>query len=110
MPLPIRELLSGRGIPVTALQDEGAVVVLERMGANDFSQLPVVDDQGRLLGAPKMVTYESVLRAMRAFGVTAQKVRVADAVAPCSTVAHDADLLDVLDRIRDEGAVLAIDE
>ncbi len=67
MTFPVKQLIEGRGEPVTATPDEPVQAALERMMEYDFSQLPVIDADCRPIG---MITSNSIMAAVVAFGVS----------------------------------------
>ena len=107
MPFPVRELIADRGLPVTARPDESVHDAYVRMRENDFSQLPVVAEDGRPIG---VLTGGSILRAISYLGIpmTALHVREAMERKPDEYQADD-DLFDLLDDLRDTYAVLIVD-
>ena len=77
MPITVAELLIGRPQPTTVRFDQTGRDAVDLMVEYDYSQIPVVDDNGRPLG---MVTSDSILRALRYFGVSLDALRVTDAL------------------------------
>lgn len=61
MPYSVGKLISGRGVPVTVCPDESVQSAVDKMIEHDYSQLPVIDKDGRPTG---MVTSDSILRAL----------------------------------------------
>jgi CBS domain-containing protein len=76
------------------------------MSEYDYSQLPVIDEQGAPLG---MVTSESILRALNNFKVTLDALQVSHAVTRVRAFRADEDLFELLDDLRDEYAVVIVD-
>lgn len=107
MPFMVKELIGGRGLPVTAKEEEFVREALARMLEHDFSQLPVVDDEQRPVG---MVTRASILRAMGLLGTKLETLRVGDAMDNDPIVySDDEELFDLLDELGDTYALLLID-
>jgi hypothetical protein len=73
---------------------------------HDYSQLPVVDAGNFLLG---MITYESIMRAMRSFNVKVDGIAVRDAMIKPPQHLQDDDLFDLLDDLQRTNAVIIID-
>ncbi len=106
MPFTVQHLIEGRAAPVTARPEESASAALERMIEQDFSQLPVVDDNDTVLG---VVTSDSLARAVNNLGVPLSALHVADALDRKPEVRAEDDLFDVLDDLSKAYAVLIVD-
>jgi len=103
--LKIKSLLDGKASTVFARFDETVGTVMERMKQFDYSQLPVIDEQGNCLG---LLTSESIVSKLLEIG---DHTRLLDLPAKsCCVDAHfvilDDDLFDFLDRLANETAVL----
>lgn len=79
MPTTVRDLIESRQelVLVTVVPNDLVQTAIEKMLENNFSQLPVIDNEGKLMG---MVTSNSILRALKNFGVTIDKLRVSHAM------------------------------
>lgn len=106
MAFTVGSLIEGRPAPATAAPDEPAGGVVKRMMAREYSQLPVVAEDGRVLG---MISHESVLRAMVTFGCGIEKLCVRDAVSRHRHVAPEAGMADLLEGLGHSPAILVID-
>lgn len=106
MAFTVGSLIEGRPAPATAGPDEPAGGVVKRMMAREYSQLPVVAEDGRVLG---MISHESVLRAMVTFGCGIEKLCVRDAVSRHRHVAPEAGMADLLEGLGHSPAILVID-
>jgi CBS domain-containing protein len=106
MPFIVQQLIEGRGMPITAQSHERVRDAVDRMVENDYSQLPVVDDDYRPVG---MITSDSALHALNNFRVTPEDLRVADAMVKASKFQADDDLFDMLDVLGTSYAVLILD-
>jgi hypothetical protein len=106
MPITVTELLIGRPSPTSVHFNQTARDAVDLMVEYDYSQIPVVDDNGRPLG---MVTSDSILRALRYFGVSLDALRVTDALVDTDEYRAGEDLFDLLDDLRDAYAVLIVD-
>ncbi|MBD1850004.1 DUF4268 domain-containing protein [Leptolyngbya sp. FACHB-711] len=106
MPFIVQHLIPESQSVVTATEDMSVQAALGRMLENKFSQLPVVDQGGKLRG---MITHESILQAISYFGVTPDKLKVSHAlfkVKPCS---HEDELSELLNGLRDNSAIPIVD-
>ena len=106
MPYIVQELIEDNPTLVTASPDEPAQSALARMIEHDFSQLPIVIDENKPVG---MITSESILRALNNFGVGLDRLRVEHARVKADEFRSDADLFELLNRLRDTYAVLIVD-
>ncbi len=82
MPYTVDNLIKGQPQPVTASPDEPLREALARMIEYDYSQLPVVDSERRVLG---MITSDSIVRALHHFSVATDDLRVAAAMLRVGT-------------------------
>lgn len=76
------------------------------MARHDFTQLPVIGEQDKLVG---LVSSDSILRAVDALGVMPAKLTVADAMTRPRSFDPDADVADLLNALRDHYAALVVD-
>jgi CBS domain-containing protein len=106
MPYSVEHLIENQGNVVVIQKTDGIATALDLMIEHDFSQLPVVDEKGILLG---MVTYESILRAARSFNTKLDQLFVRDAMvnAPCHY--REDNLFDLLDELKLTNAVVIIE-
>ena len=105
--LTVQELLEGHGAPVTVTADTPVAQAVELMIQHEFSQLPVVDAENRLLG---LISMSSLMRASSHFDLPISALRVVDALEErVSTYRLDDDLSDLLDDIGERFAVLILD-
>ena len=94
--------------PLVAVGPNDLVITAHRrMLENDYSQLPVIDTQGKSLG--KAATFRGILNALSGLGTTFDKLIVDDVMVPAREVRVDADLLTILDDIQDESFLLIVD-
>ena len=106
MPYPVQNLIEGRGEPVCVRSEDAVQEALRLMTEHDFSQLPVVDGDGKPLG---LVTHESISRALNYLGVRVEDLRVSNATVKAYQYRLEDDLFDLLDRLKDTNAVLIVD-
>src|SRR5437899_3065207 len=103
----LKDLLRDGQKPVSVQLNDSIAHALELMAEHDFSQLPVVDTQGRTGG--KAVTEGSILDAIRFVNTTPDKVRVKDATVTVQKFRAGDDLLEALDDIQNETFVIIVD-
>ena len=77
MPFTVQQLIEGHQETVTVTPEEKAQRALELMIENDFSQLPVVNENNKPLG---IVTSDSILRALNNFGIPLNELKVSHAI------------------------------
>ena len=107
MPYPVQNLLEGRGAPMTVRAQQPATEAVAMMIEREFSQLPVVDDDGRPLG---VITFQSIVEATSNFGVAVKDLTVGHAVVRADEFSPDDDLFDLIDRLQDKYSVLIVDD
>ena len=103
MPYPVSSLIEGRGDPLTVGKEDKIVTALSDMLENDYSQLPVVDNDNHPLG---MVTYKSILRAIRNFNAELEDLVVSNAMIDAEDFDLEDDVFDLLKTLQDTNAVL----
>src|SRR5689334_17774017 len=101
MPITIRALIEGRDRPVTTSRTVGVKEALEVMLRHDFTQLPVIDADDVVVG---LITSDSILRAISAFGVAPEQLHVADAMRETEVYDPDDDITELLNGLRDSYA------
>lgn len=106
MSLPAKHLLQEQSTPVTVCTDDTLTHALTLMIKNDFSQLPVVDEEEKPIG---IVTTDSIARALLNLGTKVKDLHVIDAVVKAPTFPVDEDLLYLLDFLLKSSAVLIVD-
>lgn len=106
MTYPVDNLLEGRGIPISVTKHDTVDFALSLMIENDFSQLPVVDENNFPLG---MITYESIVRGIINFKANIDKIPVSNVIVNAPIFSIEDDLFDLLNRLRDTNAVLISD-
>jgi CBS domain-containing protein len=106
MPYSVEHLLEDQANVTVIKKTDPISSALDLMIENDFSQLPVVDENGILLG---MVTYESILRAARSFNTKPDQLLVRDAVMNAPFHYREDDLFDLLDELKASNAVVIVE-
>jgi Domain of unknown function (DUF4268)/CBS domain len=115
MPYTVQQLFSDREtiIPPTGIEQHISVQdALNIMLKKQYSQLPVVDKDNRLVGeyTAYMVTYESILDALSNLNVVPKVLRVSDAMVRVRPYRLEDQLSDLLEALRDTFAVPIIAE
>lgn len=110
MPYTVEQLFKDREsfIPPTGIQQSASIEeALNVMLKKQFSQLPVVDNDNRLIGetTAHMVTNESILRAWRNLKAVPARLRVSEAMVRVRPYRLDDQLFDLLRDLRDTYAV-----
>jgi len=106
MPFTVQDLITDRPEPVTVSRDESVETALRLMIEYDYSQLPVVDREGRAEG---MITGDSIIRALNHFDLTIKEMSVFHAMSGVLTYAPDEDLFGLLDDLKDVYAAAVVD-
>ncbi len=79
---------------ITVKYDELAKNALSKMLENNYSQLPVVDHDEKLMG---IISHHSILNAIQTFNVDIDSIRVSHATEKCKeTCKIEDDLSDVI--------------
>jgi CBS domain-containing protein len=101
-------LIEGRGAPLCIQHGENVQAALELMVEHDFSQLPVVDEHGKLLG---IISEQVIVRNYYHLKakMSLLDLRIDHLQSPVATVRPDEDLFEALDRLRKGSAVVVID-
>ena len=107
MPFIVESILPPDQKPTTVTAEIFVQAALEIMIERDYSQLLVVDQQGKLLG---LITSDSVLKAVSFFKVTVDQLRVSHALIKVKAYRIDEDLSELLKGFRDLNAVPIVDK
>lgn len=105
MPYSVEGLIENQSL-LTIQENELVAVAIELMLEHDFSQLPVVDGEGKLIG---LITYQSIMQAARSFNVKLNELHVRDGWVKVRPFDIDSSLFDLLDEIQDKNAVVIVD-
>jgi CBS domain-containing protein len=95
--------------PITVKRSDSFSDALTKMLENDFSQLPVVNEQSRPIG---FVTYQSIARTLIYRDTPRDDLLVADVyeeIDKAQILRGDESLSSMLDRLRDTNAILFVD-
>lgn len=110
----VQQLINRGQKLVTVLRDDPVQKALKLMIEHGYSQLPVVDREGKIVeekGKAYMVTNDSILSTINSFKIPLHDLhlRVADAMVKTSTFHEDNDLFDLLNDLQDTYAVCILD-
>lgn len=105
MPFTVRNLSESLQQKLVVIEINAPVQkALELMIENDFTQLPIIEGDRKLVG---MITSDSILRALNNFGVTTDKLQVSHAlINGIKTCVLEDDLFEVLDSLKNNNAVV----
>ena len=106
MPYSVEHLIENQKSVISILKTDQITYALDLMIEHDYSQLPVIGEDGRILG---MVTYESILRATRSFNTKLDKLLARDAIIKAPYHYREDGLFDLLDELKDTNAVVIIE-
>ncbi|MCB8945210.1 MAG: DUF4268 domain-containing protein [Ardenticatenaceae bacterium] len=107
MPFTVNDLIAENSPIVKSSPNESVQQTLRRMIEHNYSQLPVVNEENKVLG---MITYESIVQAISNFNVSLSDLRVVDAMDErVEKFRRDADLFEILDKVEDKAAALIVD-
>src|SRR4051812_2658038 len=106
MALIIGDLLKDHGKPLAVAPTERLSTAIEQMLRHDYTQLPVTTEAGKLVG---VVTSDSILSALEAFGLPSSQMTVADAMTKVKRFDPDAEAGDLLNALRDDYAAMVVD-
>lgn len=106
MPVNASDLIKDRSAPVTVKLDDPVQKALELMVSQDFSQLPIVDEDNKPKG---MVSADSILSGLANFGVTVEKLRVRDVARKHRAYSFDTGIFDLLESLYNNSSVLITD-
>jgi CBS domain-containing protein len=106
MPYSVDHLIENQKKVLSIQKTDQLTHALDLMIEYDYSQLPVIDENGRIFG---MVTYESILRATRSFSAKIDKLLARDAIVKAPHHYREDDLFDILDDLMDRNVVVIIE-
>lgn len=108
MLFPIQQLLKGRDAPLCVPRETRIDKALAQMIEHDYSQLPVVDDQGDLVG---MVSKDSIVGSYYHIGqsVSLLGLTVDHCQTKPMTMTAEQDIFDALDLLKTHFAVIIVE-
>ena len=102
-------LLENRGKPVSVQLSTPVTDALSLMLENDFSQLPTIDADEKPIG---FVTYRGIIRTIWYLDCPIEELHVENVyekITKTQIYRSDDNLFDMLDRLRDNNAILVVD-
>ncbi len=109
MPFTLEELLPKDQRLRTVYLYDSVQQAIDLMHQHSYNQLPVVDKDGKT-SLKQVVTFDSVLQAVRSFNTKPESLHVRDVARSVRSYAADADLLATLDDIQRENFALIVDD
>jgi CBS domain-containing protein len=108
MLFPIEKLLEGRGAPCCVSADKTVGDALTLMVEHDFSQLPIVDGDGKLCG---IITEATINRTYYHVGgsISLLGLPVTHCQTKPATITPDSDIFEALDLLESEYAVIVVE-
>jgi len=106
MPFPIEELIHGKPKPTSVNLDTPMGEAAEIMLTNEFTQLPVVDDDGKVLG---IITTDSMIRALCSFNCGIARLCVRDGMSRPALFRPEDDVFDLLRDLEVTYSALIVD-
>jgi CBS domain-containing protein len=109
MPFTLEELVPNDQRLRTVYLHDSVQQAINLMHQHNYNQLPVVDKDGKT-SLEQVVTFDSILQAVRSFNTQPESLHVRDVARTVRTYSADADLLATLDDIQRESFALIVDE
>ena len=109
MPFTLEELLPEDQRLRTVFLHDSVQQAINLMHQHEYNQLPVVDVDGKT-SLDQVVTFDSILQAVRSFNTKPELMHVRDVARSVRTYQEDADLLATLDDIQRENFALIVDD
>lgn len=109
MLFPIERLLSGREGPLCAHEGQTLREVMALMVENQYSQLPVIDAYGELIG---LVSDEVILHRYYHLGggVPMLELTVDHCLNPAATITKEREIFEALDLLKNTYAIVIVEE
>lgn len=109
MPFTLEELLTEDQRLRTVFLHDTVQHAINLMHQHEYNQLPVVDLDGKT-SLEQVVTFDSILQAVRSFCTRPELMHVRDVARSARTYPEDADLLATLDDIQRDNFALIVDD
>lgn len=106
MPYQIEQLLEGKSKMVSVSKEDTILHALSLMLEHDYSQLPVLENNGEFDDVVGMVTYEGIIRGIRNFSINIESLKSRDVMEKAFTCNAGDDLFDILDRLKESSSAV----
>lgn len=106
MPYNVGELIRDRSDIVSIRESNTVTEALSIMIEHDYSQLPVVSEEGRLLG---IVNSETIVRFLKSTDAKTSEIRVMDVRRKASVCTPEDTLSEATERLASSGSVIVVD-
>ncbi len=106
MTATVSEIIRGKPDPICVKNETEMREAISLMLENDFSQLPIIDDQNKVEG---IITADSILRALSVLQCKISDIRVRDGSIPPVLVRPDDDVFELMRRMEDTYAAIVVD-
>lgn len=106
MSFTVQQLIQDKPNPTSVKRSDTAKAALDLMIENDYSQLPIVTDDYEVDG---IITSDSIIRALNNFDLTIKELQVVHAHRPVKTFNSEDDLFELLDSLKNDYAVIVVD-
>ena len=107
MSVTVQELIAGNPSPLCIAEDGMAADALRLMMEHDYSQLPVVNSGGEVVG---IISGDSIAKGLNLLGIKAAQLRVSNACMPTRTFQLDSEIEDLMETLRDTFSVPVVDD
>lgn len=105
MRFSVQQLLNDRPPPITVSLADTMDTAIDLMREYDYSQLPVVDAQGKPIG---LVFSDGIVQTVHHFQVKPQTLRISDVMQKPIITRDDQELFDLLDTVQAKGSILIV--
>jgi CBS domain-containing protein len=102
----VQDLIAERSAPITIRREASVEDALRLMIDGDYSQLPVVNSEGKTEG---MITSDCIVRALSHFDLTIKDMRVFHAMTQAIIYRPEDEMLGLLDDLKNTYAIVAVD-
>jgi predicted transcriptional regulator len=102
----VKTIIAGKDFPICVSQRDKVEYALDLMSANDYSQLPVIDENKQPIG---LVNANSILYRLVEFGTIDDNLMIGSVMGEFRSVDESDVISDVLEKLEKHAAVLVID-
>src|SRR5215469_2052366 len=106
MLFPLQKLIEGNDPIVCTSRNETVQRALDKMIDNNYSQLPIIDENGHLLG---VLSEQRIIQHYRLIGYEGTlQLPVLDLSSPSVTLSPDVDIFEALGSLKNTSAIIVI--